>query len=158
MITKVIPYHDLDGDPREDEFYFSLNEAQIARLNGEFPGGLQNYIHRVLKEKNVNELFRVIDTLVQAAYGERIGDKFVKKAPNGQPLSDFFVNTEAYDFLLAELVKSEDNFINFFIGCLGTKAQENARKNYEAAKASIAGGATPSEALKVLSNPTPPMN
>ena len=161
MITKKIPYHDLDGDPQEDVFYFSLNEAQFARLNGEFPGGLEAYASRVAKDKNANEMFRIIDTLVQAAYGERIDNRFVKKAPNGQPLVDFFVNTEAYDHLMQELVSSEDALINFLVGCLGTEAQARARENFEKIKAeralsgkldSLAGTETAN--LHEVTNPT----
>ena len=135
MITKLIPYHDLDGDPQEDNFYFSLTETEFARLNGKFPGGLEAYTSRVAKDKNVNEMFRIIDTLVQTAYGERVENRFIKKAPNGQPLVDYFVNTEAYDHLLAELVSSEENLINFLIGCLGTEAQARARENFAKIKA-----------------------
>lgn len=124
MLIKKIQYHDLDGDLREDDFYFSMNETQYARMNGLFPGGLQAFALKAAKDKNADDMFRVIDTLVREAYGERQANGFVKIAPNGQKLADFFINTEAYDNLLTELMRSEDNLLAFMTGCLNKNAQE----------------------------------
>lgn len=124
MIVKKIQYHDLDGDLREDDFYFSMNETQFARVNSMFPGGLQNFSLKAAKDKNADDMFKVIDTLVREAYGERRQEGFIKTAPNGQKLADFFINTEAYDNLLIELMKSEDNLTAFMTGCLNKNAQE----------------------------------
>ena len=140
MIVKKIQYHDLDGDLRDDDFYFSMNETQYARVNGMFPGGLEDYTLRAVKDKNGDAMFKVIDTLVREAYGERIGNNFVKVAPNGQKLADFFINTEAYDNLLIELMNSEDNLTAFMSGCLNTNARDRVqaelkrRKEEEAKK------------------------
>lgn len=127
MIVKKIQYHDLDGDLREDDFYFSMNETQFARVNGMFPGGLQAFAMKAAKDKNADDMFKVIDTLVREAYGERMAQGFVKIAPNGQKLADFFINTEAYDNLLIELMKDEDSLINFMSGCLNKNAQERVQ-------------------------------
>lgn len=132
MIVKKIQYHDLDGDLREDDFYFSMNETQFARVNSMFPGGLEEYAMKAAKDKNADAMFRVIDTLVREAYGERLQNGFIKIAPNGQKLADFFINTEAYDSLMIELMQNEDNFINFMTGCLNKNAQE--RVKYEMAR------------------------
>lgn len=130
MIVKKIQYHDLDGDLREDDFYFSMNETQFARANAMFPGGLQNFAMKAAKDKNADDMFRVIDTLVREAYGERVANGFIKTAPNGQKLAEFFINTEAYDNLLLELMKSEDNLMNFLTGCLNTNARERVQSEF----------------------------
>lgn len=127
MITKKIQYHDLDGDLREDDFYFSMNETQFTRVNGMFPGGLQEYTMKAAKDKDVDAMFRVIDTLVREAYGERQGSNFIKTAPNGQKLADYFINTEAYDNLITELMQNEDSFINFMSGCLNKTAHDRVQ-------------------------------
>ena len=134
MIVKKIQYHDLDGDLREDDFYFSMNETQFARVNGMFPGGLQEFAMKAAKDKDPDRMFQVIDTLVREAYGERVSNGFVKTAPNGQKLSDFFINTEAYDNLMIELMKNEDNFMNFMTGCLNKNAQDRVKGEWEKAK------------------------
>ena len=124
MFVKRISYHDLDGDLREDDFYFSMNETQYARVNAMFPGGLESYAMKAAKDKNPDGMFKVIDTLVREAYGERRQEGFIKVAPNGQKLADFFVNTEAYDNLLIELMQNENNLIGFMTGCLNKNAQD----------------------------------
>ena len=134
MIVKKIQYHDLDGDLREDDFYFSMNETQFARVNGMFPGGLQDYAMKVAKDKDTDGMFKVIDTLVREAYGERVGNGFVKVAPNGQKLADFFINTEAYDNLLIELMQTEDNLMTFLTGCLNKNAQDRVKTEWAKVK------------------------
>lgn len=135
MIKKTISYHDFEGDERTDDFYFSLNEVQFARINRMFPGGLQEYTEKIAKDKNADEMFRVIDILVSEAYGERQGNNFVKVTPSGQKLSDFFTNTEAYDNLLMELVKDDRALINFLAGCLPSNAKSRVEAELRKAEA-----------------------
>ncbi len=143
MIVKKIQYHDLDGDLREDDFYFSMNETQFARINRNFRGGLQEYAARAAKDKNTDDMFYVVDTLVREAYGERLVNGFVKTAPNGQKLADFFVNTEAYDNLMIELMQSEDNFVSFMTGCLNQNAKNRVQARWAEQKKNSEGGLTP---------------
>lgn len=153
MITKTIKYHDLDGDLREDQFYFSLNQTQMALLNAQFPGGIEAFTLKAAKDKNADEMFRVIHTLVKAAYGERVGNAFTKKAPNGQDLSDFFVNTEAYDNLMTELTSDEDTFINFMSDCLNKEASDRVKAEMARRKAEAEQNGT---ALPGANNETKP--
>ena len=143
MIVKKIQYHDLDGDLREDDFYFSMNETQFARVNAMFPGGLQNFAMKAAKDKNGDDMFRVIDTLVREAYGERVNNGFIKTAPNGQKLADYFINTEAYDSLLLELMKSEDTLMAFLTGCLNKNAQDRVSAEFARLKEENKGELTP---------------
>lgn len=135
MIKKTIKYHDFDGDEREDDFYFSLNQVQFARIDRMFPGGLESYVQKIAKDKDAGEMFRVIDILVSEAYGERKGNAFVKVAPDGQKLANFFTNTEAYDNLLLELIQSEDNLVSFLSGCLNQDAQNKVQAELAKRKA-----------------------
>lgn len=150
MIVKKIQYHDLDGDLREDDFYFSMNETQFARVNGMFPGGLQEYSMKAAKDKDPDAMFRVIDTLVREAYGQRVANGFVKTTPDGQKLADFFINTEAYDNLLLELMKSEENIMTFLTGCLNKNAQDRVRTEYAKLKNENKDNPAVAEAMKTL--------
>lgn len=150
MIKKTITFHDFEGDKRTDDFYFSLNQVQFAKLNRLFPGGLQAYMEKIAKDKNVDELLRVIDILVSEAYGERSGNAFVKVAPNGQKYADFFVNTEAYDNLLTELLQNNAYLIEFLTGCLPQDAQVRARAGMAKFQEKLDQGATPEEAMAEL--------
>ena len=84
-------------------------------------------------------MFRVIDTIVREAYGERNGNWFIKVAPNGLKLADFFVNTEAYDNLLMELTKSEETLTAFIAGCLNKNAQERVLEELKKNRAENGG-------------------
>ena len=137
MLKKTIQYHDLDGDLREDDFYFSMNETQYARVNAMFPGGLEEFTMKAAKDKNADNMFKVIDTLVREAYGERVGSNFVKVAPNGQKLADYFINTEAYDNLILELMNSEDNLVAFMSGCLNKNAHDRVQAELNKRKEEI---------------------
>ena len=150
MIVKKIQYHDLDGDLREDDFYFSMNETQFARVNGMFPGGLQEYSMKAAKDKDPDAMFRVIDTLVREAYGQRVANGFVKTTPDGQKLADFFINTEAYDNLLLELMKSEENIMTFLTGCLNKNARDRVRTEFAKLKEENKDNPAVAEAMKTL--------
>lgn len=153
MITKKIQYHDLDGDLREDDFYFSMNETQFARVNSVFPGGLQAYASKAAKDKNTDAMFNVIDTLVREAYGERVGNGFIKTAPNGQKLADFFINTEAYDNLMEDLMFNEDSFINFMSGCLNKNARDRVQAEISKLKSKHESGENIVQLTKVEDKP-----
>ena len=154
MLVKKIQYHDLDGDLREDDFYFSMNETQFARANAMFPGGLEEYAMKAAKDKNGDNMFKVIDTLVREAYGERQGNGFVKVAPNGQKLADFFINTEAYDNLILELTQNEDNLINFMSGCLNKNAHDRVQAELNKRKEEIRNSQKPETAENVNEKPS----
>lgn len=147
MIIKKIQYHDLDGDMREDDFYFAMNETQYARLNRQFPGGLQAFATKAAKDKNPDDMFLVIDTLVRESYGERVNENFVKVTPNGQKLADFFINTEAYDNLMLELMQSEENLIAFMTGCLNKNAQDRVAAEIKKTRGENAGEEKPALTL-----------
>ena len=154
MIVKKIQYHDLDGDIREDDFYFSMNETQFARVNGMFPGGLQEFAMKAAKDKNGDGMFRVIDTLVREAYGERVNNSFVKVAPNGQKLADFFINTEAYDNLIIELTKNEENLMAFLTGCLSANAQDRVKSELKRLKEESPDGKISMDVLNQANKPS----
>lgn len=152
MITKTIKYHDYDGNEREDEFYFHLNQIEVTKLNGEVPGGLQAYSERIIKNRDIDALLKLIDLLVSRAYGEKTpdGSGFIKRLPNGLPLYEMFVNTEAYDNLLSELIKDEDTFTNFLMGCMTKEARDRMAAEIAKRRKNGVDGLTPiAEAGKV---------
>lgn len=130
MIKKTIQYHDYEGNSREDDFYFNLTQVELTKINGDpsLPGGLQESAERATKNNDAGEMIRIIDMIISRSYGVKLPDgSFVKRNPNGLPLYEAFVNTEAYDNLITELVQSEDGIIAFLTGCLNKDAQDRVR-------------------------------
>lgn len=131
MIKKVIKYHDFEGNEREDDFYFHLTQVELEKINADpsLPGGLQAAIDRATRNQDAGEMLRIIDMVISRSYGVKLADGgFVKRNPSGLPLYEMFVNTEAYDNLLSELINSGDKVVEeFLMGCLTAGAQEKVR-------------------------------
>ena len=80
MVTKKIKYHDMDGDLREDDFYFSMNETQFARVNAMFPGGLQAFALKAAKDKKMERLLATLADMPPFSYVIFVtGDKADKR-------------------------------------------------------------------------------
>ncbi len=130
MIKKTIQYHDFDGNAREDDFYFNLTQVELTKINGDpsLPGGLQESAERATKNNDAGEMIRIIDMLISRSYGVKLPDgSFVKRNAGGLPLYETFVNTEAYDNLLTELIQNEDGIVTFLTGCLNKEAQDRVK-------------------------------
>ena len=119
MLKKTITYEDYNGEQRTRDFYFHMNQVEFAKLNGEVPGGLEKRINEIIEDKDNDAMLRMIDLLVTRSYGKfDEDDEFTKVDRNGRPLYEKFVNTDAYDKLIIELVTGENNIVNFLKGIL----------------------------------------
>lgn len=138
MLKKTISYHDYEGNPRSDDFYFHLTQVELTKINSDprFPGGLEESAIRATKNEDAGELLRIIDVLISRSYGVRLPDgAFVKRDATGLPMYERFVNTEAYDNLLTELLKEPDGVVTFLTGCLTADAQKRVKEEWEKRKA-----------------------
>ena len=133
MIKKTIQYHDYDDNLREDDFYFHLTQVELGKLNSDpsVPGGLEESVIRASKNNDAGEMLRVVDLMISHSYGVKLPDgSFVKRSPSGLPLYESFVNTEAYDNLMNELIRSEEGIVNFLTGCLTKDAQDRVKAEW----------------------------
>lgn len=133
MIKKTIQYHDYEGNLRTDDFYFHLTQMELTKINSDpsFPGGIEESATRASKNEDSGEMLRIIDTLISRSYGVKLPDGgFVKRNASGLPLYEMFVNTEAYDNLLTELIQDEDGIVTFLTGCLTKDAQEKVKAEW----------------------------
>lgn len=134
MYIKTIEYKDYMGNPRKEDFYFNLNEAEIMEMELSKEGGFDQWIKRIANAQNTPELIKLFKSLILMAYGERSldGKSFLKKDPvTGRPLSEQFEQTAAYSVLFMELstnTEAATEFINQII-------PENAAEAIEKAKA-----------------------
>lgn len=133
MIKKTIQYHDFEGNLREDDFYFHLTQVELTKINSDpsLPGGLEESVARASKNNDAGELLRIVDLMISRSYGVKLPDGgFVKRNSSGLPLYELFVNTEAYDNLLTELIQDEEGIVNFLTGCLTKDAQDKVRAEF----------------------------
>jgi hypothetical protein len=114
MLKKTITYEDYNGEKKTRDFYFHMNQVEFAKLNGEIPGGLEKRIQEIIEDKDEDAMLRMIDLLVTRSYGRfDEDDEFTKVDRFGRPLYEKFVNIDAYDKLIIELVTGENNITNF---------------------------------------------
>ena len=116
MLIKKITYTDYNGEERTEEFYFSLNKAEIIRMNMSKRGGMEEYIKRMIAENDPEKLTIMFEELILLGYGIKSEDgrKFVKS----KELSEDFKNTAAYAELFIELTSDTNAIINFLVGML----------------------------------------
>lgn len=138
MIKKTIKFHDYDGNEREDEFYFNLTQMELNKINSDpsLPGGIEESVIRAQKNEDAGEMLRIVDMLISRSYGAKLPDgSFVKRNVSGLPLYEIFVNTEAYDNLIQELITNENEIVSFLTGCLSKDAQNRVRAKMAEAEA-----------------------
>lgn len=102
MYKKTIKYTDYDGNPREEDYYFNLNKAEITKwltTSGDYT--LDKLLEKLSKERNGKEIMRIFEDLIYQSYGEKSvdGRRFIKTPE----VKANFMETEAYSVLFMEL-------------------------------------------------------
>ena len=132
MIKKTLTFEDFEGNERTKDFYFHMNQVEFSKLNGEIPGGLEKRMQTIIQDQDEDALLRMIDLLVSRSFGKfDEEDEFTKIDRNGRPLYEKFVNTDAYDKLIIELIQSEKNIVTFLTGIMPKNIQGKIEEEYK---------------------------
>ena len=147
MVKKTVTFPDFEGKEVTKDFYFNLSKMEFRVLDRKIPGGLQNMIDQIMKEKDEDRLIDLLDILILESYGEKSEDgRFVKEDRYGRRLSSFFKISEAWDVLFMNLVSNENELHEFLMGIVPKDVAEKA----EAESAKTEGTLTPA-----IANVTP---
>ena len=116
MLKKRIKYTDFNGNPRDEDFYFNLTKAEIARLQYSENGGLAERIKGIARSHDNNEILRLFEEIILMSYGKKSEDgrRFMK----GEEISKEFLESPAYDELYFELVGDAEKFADFVNGLI----------------------------------------
>lgn len=126
MLKKLIEYTDYNGKVRKENFYFSLNKAELMEMELGTVGGMQNLIQLIIDKQDIPEIIKAFKMIILKSYGEKSADgvRFIKS----DELSTAFSQTEAYSSLFMELISNADAaaaFINGIVPAdLARKAEE----------------------------------
>lgn len=123
MIKKTIKYEDYNGEKKENDYYFHMNEAELTELELSTPGGLEATIKRLMDEKDGKEIVAIFKKLIFDSYGEKTPDGRFEKSPE---LSRKFASTAAYPILFMELATDADAAAAFVNGMIGADKQPAA--------------------------------
>ena len=124
MIKKTIKYEDYNGEKKENDYYFHMNEAELTELELSTPGGLEATIKRLMDEKDGKEIVAIFKKLIFDSYGEKTPDGRFEKSPE---LSRKFASTAAYPILCMELATDADAAAAFVNGMIGADQQNAVR-------------------------------
>ena len=83
MLKKTFKFVDYNGNPRTEDHYFNLTQAEVTELELSVDGGLTAMINRVVQAQNGRQ---IIDAFVQT---EAYSQLFMELATNAQAASDF---------------------------------------------------------------------
>lgn len=117
MLQKKIKFTDYDGQPREGEYFFNLNEAETVMwmtTTGEYT--LDKVLLRLSQERNGRKIMEIFEDLIHRSYGIKSldGIQFEKSEEEWKK----FKQSEAYSKLFMELVtdaKKAAAFVNAII-------------------------------------------
>lgn len=130
MYIKEISYEDFNGEKVTEKFYFNFTKAELATMNLEQEGGLQNYIERITNERDTPKLIKLFQDLILKSYGVKSDDgkKFIK-VKDGHKLAEDFAQTDAYSEYFMLLVQDEKEAEKFINGVIPKSILDEAAKN-----------------------------
>lgn len=122
MLKKTIPYTDYNDTKREEDFYFNLNEAELADMQLEVTGGLTTMLEAIIKAQDTPTIAKIFKQIILKAYGKKSDDgrRFIKS----EELSTEFSQTEAYNILYMELAQDAGKASEFIIGIIPAKYRD----------------------------------
>lgn len=126
MLKKTITYVDYNGVERTEDFYFNLNKAETLGYIIGFDGGIENFITKVIKEEDGKKLWNLWSDFILRCYGEKSSDgrRFIKS----KELSDAFMQTEAYNNLMMELISDDGDKNAKFVNAVVADVKKDPNK------------------------------
>lgn len=125
MLKKTITFTDFNDEECTDDFYFNLTEAELALMDASRSGGMQAYLERIVRQKDITKIAEEFQALIRKAYGVKSDDgrRFIKS----EQLSDEFEQTNAYSELVVEILSDEAAAAAFISGIMPKKLQEQMK-------------------------------
>ena len=123
MIKKTIKYTDYDGNERKEDYYFSLNRAEIAEMDMREPGGFEKMVENIIAEQDNNRILTLFKKIILMSYGKKSqdGKQFIKN----EQLRTEFEQSEAYVELFMELGNDGKAAAEFIDGIIPKAAKQN---------------------------------
>ena len=126
MLKKSITYVDYNGCERTEDFYFNMSKAERLGYAIGFEGGIDSFITKVVKEEDVKKLWDIWSDFILRCYGEKSSDgrRFIKS----KELSEAFMQTEAYNNLMMELMSSSGDANAKFVNAVVADVEKDPNK------------------------------
>lgn len=125
MYVKTFKYKDFDGNQREEEHFFHLNDAEVMDWIVTDKGyTLDAVIDRLSKERDIKKIMEIVEDLILRSYGMKSPDG--RRFEKDEQLSKEFKQTEAYSQLFMELIGDADKLVQFIVKIIPSDLAEKA--------------------------------
>lgn len=104
-----ISYKDRDNNPQVVTYDFNLDASEIAELRIAHKSDLPEYLDRMIKSENGDEVVIGFRSILSKAVGRREGMRLVKS----QDIIDEFMQTGQYNAMFLELIGRPDSGAGF---------------------------------------------
>lgn len=131
MFEKTIQYTDYNGQSRTETFLFHLSKNKIQDLEWRTPGGIENYVKRIMETMDGQKMADLFKWLIKESYGVKSLDG--RRFMQSDEIFLNFAETPAYEKFYMELATNSNAASEFFTGIFPPEAVEAARKQKEMA-------------------------
>ena len=115
MLKQRVKYQGFDGELIEEDLYFNLTRMDLIELNDRYESkDMAAYIDKIVKEKNIKKLYKVLKDIVLMAYGVKSedGKRFIKN----QTVKDEFAESLAFSQLIEDFHETDTSMSDFITG------------------------------------------
>ena len=115
MLKQRVKYEGFDGELIEEDLYFNLTRMDLIELNDRYESkDMAAYMDKIVKEKNIKELYKVLKDIVLMAYGVKSedGKRFIKN----QTVKDEFAESLAFAQLIEDFHETDTAMSDFVTG------------------------------------------
>nr|DAR30348.1 MAG TPA: hypothetical protein [Caudoviricetes sp.] len=114
MLKQQVTYEDFDGNTQTETLYFNLNRMELISFQKRYGSeNMENYINKLIEEKQIEPMYDLLNDFVLTAYGVRSedGKRFIKN----DEIREEFKQSLAYEALIEDFHDDSRKVLENFI-------------------------------------------
>lgn len=114
MLKQQVTYEDFDGNTQIETLYFNLNRMELISFQKRYGSeNMENYINKLIEEKQIEPMYDLLNDFVLTAYGVRSedGKRFIKS----EEIREEFKQSLAYEALIEDFHDDSRKVLENFI-------------------------------------------
>lgn len=114
MLKQQVTYEDFDGNTQTETLYFNFNRMELISFQKRYGSeNMENYINKLIEEKQIEPMYDLLNDFVLTAYGVRSedGKRFIKS----EEIREEFKQSLAYEALIEDFHDDSRKVLENFI-------------------------------------------
>ena len=114
MLKQQVTDEDFDGNTQSETLYFNLNRMELISFQKRYGSeNMENYINKLIEEKQIEPMYDLLNDFVLTAYGVRSedGKRFIKN----DEIREEFKQSLAYEALIEDFHDDSRKVLENFI-------------------------------------------